>query len=190
MIKQKPSVLGMLSGAIAGIIAITPGGLFVSIYSHEIIFLACGWVDQTGAFFIGTLAGPWCYLGAQLKHWAGYDDALDAFGVHATGGILGGLLTGFFAQPAVFGPFTAPSPTRYAGVFYAIGSPDQFSQLGIQAYGVTVTILYSCGASFVLFKLIDVTIGLKSKESSLDVEMATQEQENSIKSADVRSDAI
>ena len=121
-------------------------------------------MDQTGAFFIGALAGPWCYLGAQVKHWAGYDDALDAFGVHATGGILGGILTGFFAQPAVYGPFIASTPPRYPGVFYAIGRPNQFNQLGIQTYGVIVTMLYSCGASFAIFKLIDITFGLKAIE--------------------------
>lgn len=132
-------------------------------------------MDQTGAFFIGVLAGPWCFLGAQIKHWAGYDDALDAFGVHATGGILGGILTGFFAQPSVYGPFITNHPPRYAGVFYAIDSSNQFTQLGIQAYGVTVTILYSCGASFVIFKLIDLTIGLKAKEEGNHVEAGVSE---------------
>ena len=144
--------------------------------------VACGWVDQTGAFFIGALAGPWCYLGAQIKHWAGYDDALDAFGVHATGGILGGLLTGFFAQPSVYGPFLTNSPpNRYAGVFYAIGNPNQFKQLGIQAYGVIVTILYSCGASFAIFKLIDLTVGLKVKADDIADVVSAQPNDTAVK---------
>ena len=65
-LRGQPSVLGMLSGAVSGLVAITP---------------ACGFVDPTGAFFIGFLAGPMCYYGARLKHSFGYDDALDAFGV-------------------------------------------------------------------------------------------------------------
>lgn len=163
IIEKKPSVLGMLSGAIAGLVAITP---------------ACGWVDMTGAFFIGVLAGPWCYGCAQIKHYAGYDDALDAFGVHATGGLLGGLLTGFFASPQVFGPYVASgaytTPTTYdktmastwywPGVFYAIGATGQANQLKSQAYGIACTVLYSSVASLILLKLIDLTIGLRVSE--------------------------
>lgn len=80
--KKKPTIFGLISGAISGLVAITP---------------ASGYVDTTGGFFIGFLAGPVCYGGVALKHYLGYDDALDAFGVHAIGGILGSLLTGFFA---------------------------------------------------------------------------------------------
>jgi Amt family ammonium transporter len=110
IVKKKPSVLGMLSGAIAGLVCITP---------------ACGWVDQTGAFFIGVMAGPWCYGWAQVKNYAGYDDALDAFGVHATGGVLGAVLTGFFSTSTVWGPFVVPpAPIRYEGVFYNMGNED------------------------------------------------------------------
>ena len=83
---KHPSVLGIISGAISGLVAITP---------------ASGYVDVNGAFFIGLLAGPLCYGGAQLKHYLGYDDSLDAFGVHAIGGIVGSLLTGFFVTSAV-----------------------------------------------------------------------------------------
>lgn len=158
-IKSKPSVLGMLSGAVAGLIAITP---------------ACGWVDQTGAFFIGMLAGPWCYTGAYIKQRFGYDDALDAFGVHATGGILGGILTGFFASPTIYGPYIRSSPPRYPGVFYNIGDADgnQRRQLGIQTYGVVVTMFYSTVVSFILFKLVDVTMGLRKTEEALaDISM-------------------
>jgi Amt family ammonium transporter len=164
-IRKKPSVLGMLSGAVAGLVAITP---------------ACGWVDQTGAFFSGLFAGPWCYGGAQLKHVIGYDDALDAFGVHATGGILGGLLTGFFATSRVWGPYvTLPGspaegggygPTRFEGVFYShmddrVHGADQ---LRIQAYAISCTILYTAAATWVILKLVDLTMGLRVSEEHED----------------------
>lgn len=154
IIFKKPSVLGMLSGAVAGLVAITP---------------ACGWVDQTGAFFIGFLAGPWCFACARIKNYAGYDDALDAFGVHATGGLLGGILTGFFAAPTFFGPY-APSHNvdsagiYYPGVFYAIDKVNEDVQLGKQAYGVFVTIFYAGGASLIIVKALDLTIGLRVTE--------------------------
>ena len=97
-VRGKPSVLGMISGAVAGLVCITP---------------CSGYVDMTGAFFVGFFGGPLCYLGAQAKHFLGYDDALDAFGVHAIGGIVGGIACGFFATDQV-NPFGAPSPFLYA----------------------------------------------------------------------------
>ena len=84
--KRRPSVFGIISGAISGLVAITP---------------ASGFVDVKGGLIIGLLAGPVCYGGVQLKHHLGYDDSLDAFGVHAIGGILGSLLTGFFVTSDV-----------------------------------------------------------------------------------------
>lgn len=72
----------MVSGSVCGLVAVTP---------------AAGFIDPTGAFFIGFLAGPCCYFGIQAKHYFGYDDSLDAFGVHAVAGCLGGILVGFFA---------------------------------------------------------------------------------------------
>ena len=96
-VRGKPSVLGMISGAVAGLVCITP---------------ASGYVDMTGAFFIGFFGGSLCYAGAQAKHLLGYDDALDAFGVHAIGGIVGGIATGFFATDQV-NVFGAPSPFLY-----------------------------------------------------------------------------
>jgi Amt family ammonium transporter len=97
-VRGKPSVLGMISGAVAGLVCITPSS---------------GYVDMTGAFLIGFFGGPLCYAGSQLKHFLGYDDALDAFGVHAIGGIIGGIATGFFATDQV-NPFGAPSPFLFA----------------------------------------------------------------------------
>jgi Amt family ammonium transporter len=86
-IRKQPSVLGMINGAIAGLICITP---------------AAGFVDMTGAFFIGFFGGPLCYAGCKLKHYMGYDDALDAFGIHGIGGIIGGIAVGFHATDQVF----------------------------------------------------------------------------------------
>jgi len=137
----KPSVLGILSGAIAGLVAITP---------------ASGYVGPTGALVIGIVAGLVClWAVAWLKPRLGYDDSLDVFGVHAVGGIVGALLTGVFAVEAIGGT---------AGVLE--GNSTQF---GIQVYGVVATIVWSAVASFVILKVIDVTIGLRtSREAEIE----------------------
>jgi len=132
IIRKQPSVLGMVSGCIAGLVCITPG---------------CGFVDYTGAFVIGVLGGPFCYFGAQLKHKLGYDDALDAFGVHAIGGIYGGMMLGLFAKEEIGG---------FNGAFYGNGE-----QLLFQLYGVLVSIGWSGAVSLILLKLVDVTMGLR-----------------------------
>ncbi|MCS3802710.1 Amt family ammonium transporter [Chromobacterium alkanivorans] len=127
--KKKPSVLGIASGAVAGLVAITP---------------AAGFVDVKGALIIGLAAGVVCFWGATgLKHMLGYDDSLDAFGVHGIGGILGALLTGVFAVKEIGG---------------AEGS------LAAQALGVGITAAYCAVITFVLLKLIDVVIGLRVAE--------------------------
>ena len=127
--KKKPSVLGIASGAVSGLVAITP---------------AAGFVDVKGALIIGLLAGVVCFWGATgLKHLLGYDDSLDAFGVHGVGGILGALLTGVFAVKSIGG---------------ADGS------LATQAIGVAVTIVYCAVLTFILLKLVDKTIGLRLTE--------------------------
>ncbi|MCA8047747.1 ammonium transporter [Burkholderia arboris] len=125
----KPSVLGIVSGAVAGLVAITP---------------AAGFVGVPGALVIGIAAGVVCFWSATwLKSKLGYDDSLDAFGVHGVGGILGALLTGVFAVKDIGG---------------ADGS------LLLQAKGVLITLVYSGVLSFVLLKLIDLTIGLRVSE--------------------------
>ena len=120
----------MISGAVAGLVCITP---------------ASGYVDMTGAFFIGFFGGPLSYCGAQLKHMMGFDDALDAFGVHAIGGIVGGIATGFFASPYIIsngGDITTEGLTR--GVYY--GSMEVGGlQLARQLCGV----LFAIGWAFV-----------------------------------------
>ncbi|MEN3810932.1 ammonium transporter [Chromobacterium piscinae] len=127
--KKKPSVLGIASGAVAGLVAITP---------------AAGFVDVKGALIIGLAAGAVCFWGATgLKHMLGYDDSLDAFGVHGVGGILGALLTGVFAVKDIGG---------------ADGS------LATQALGVGVTIAYCGIVTFILLKLVDIVLGLRVAE--------------------------
>ena len=122
----------MISGAVAGLVCITP---------------ACGYVDMTGAFFIGFFGGPLCYAGAQLKHMMGYDDALDAFGVHAIGGIVGGIATGFFANPVILangGDINAGGVVYPRGVYY--GSMEVGgTQLAHQLVGV----LFAIGWAFI-----------------------------------------
>lgn len=136
IVRGKPTLLGMTSGAVAGLVAITP---------------ASGFVDPMGALWIGLAAGVICFWSAvYLKNWLGYDDSLDAFGVHAIGGIVGALLTGIFAVKAIGGT---------AGVL-----EGNLGQLLIQAKGVGVTILYDGIVSFVILKVIDWTLGLRVSE--------------------------
>jgi Amt family ammonium transporter len=127
--KGKPSVLGIASGAVAGLVAITP---------------ASGFVGPSPAVVIGLVAGVLCFISAtSLKHVLGYDDSLDAFGVHGIGGIIGALLTGVFVSKEISG---------------VDGS------LLIQAKGVAVTLIYGFVVSFVILKIIDVTMGLRVTE--------------------------
>ncbi len=136
MVKGKPTVLGIISGAVAGLVAITP---------------ASGYVLPGPSIIIGVAAGVGCYFAAtSLKHALGYDDSLDAFGVHGIGGIIGALLTGVFA----YGPLSATDAAP-AGV---VGS---FAQLVIQAKAVCATLIWSGLLSYVLLKIIDLTIGLR-----------------------------
>ncbi|MBT3359982.1 MAG: ammonium transporter [Rhodospirillales bacterium] len=141
IIRKKPSVLGVISGAVSGLVAITP---------------ASGFVGPTGALFIGLIAGIACFWGATtLKRMAGYDDSLDAFGVHGVGGIVGAILTGVFAVEAVGG-----TPGLIEG---------NAGQVWIQIEGILATIVYSGAASFVLLKIIDAVIGLRvSKEVEIE----------------------
>jgi Amt family ammonium transporter len=130
--KGKPSVLGIASGAVAGLVAITP---------------ASGFVLPGASIIIGVAAGVICFIASTtVKHALGYDDSLDCFGVHGVGGIVGALLTGVFA----FEPFTAKPQL-----------PGGFAQLEIQAMGVVVTLLYSGIVSFIILKVIDAIIGLR-----------------------------
>lgn len=133
----KPSALGIASGAVAGLVAITP---------------ASGTAGPMGALVIGLAAGVICFFAAtKLKRIFGYDDALDVFGVHAVGGILGAILTGVFADAAFGGVGLAEGVT--------LGK-----QVMNQFIGVGVTLVYSAIVSFILLKVIDVIIGLRVTE--------------------------
>ncbi|MGD8588268.1 MAG: ammonium transporter [Chromatiales bacterium] len=133
----KPSVLGIASGAVAGLVAITP---------------ASGTAGPMGAIAIGAASGIGCFLGAtKLKRAMGYDDSLDAFGVHGIGGIIGALLTGVFASASLGGAGLEEGMT--------IGS-----QVALQAIGVVATMIYTAIVSLILLKLIDLIIGLRVTE--------------------------
>ena len=135
IVKGKPSVLGIISGAVAGLVAITP---------------ASGFVDPRGALVIGIAAGVVCYWGTTgLKHALGYDDSLDAFGVHGVGGAVGAFLTGVLAVAWVGGE-------GKGGLID--GNPHQVIT---QLYGIAVVVVYDAIASLVLLKLVDLTIGLR-----------------------------
>nr|WP_317205340.1 ammonium transporter [Janthinobacterium sp.] len=144
--KGKPSMLGGASGAVAGLVAITP---------------ACGYVGPMGALFIGLLAGIVCLWGVNgLKRLIGADDSLDVFGVHGVGGILGALLTGVFAAPSLGGQgvFDYVSNKMSADA-YSIGA-----QVWIQAQAVGTTIVWSAVVSVLAYKLVDLVIGLRVPE--------------------------
>ena len=134
-IKGKPSVLGIISGAVAGLVAITP---------------ASGFVDPRGALIIGIAAGALCYWAATgLKNALGYDDSLDAFGVHGVGGATGAILTGVLAVSAVGG-------AGHGGLI-----DGNAHQVLIQLYGVACTAVYDAVASLIILKVVDLVIGLR-----------------------------
>ncbi|KGM33478.1 ammonium transporter [Inquilinus limosus] len=137
--KGKPSVLGIISGAVAGLVAITP---------------ASGFVNPMGALAIGIAAGIICYFSAtSLKKALGYDDSLDVFGVHCVGGIVGAILTGVFADPAVNSLGT--------GLLY--GNPGQ---VWIQVEGVLATLVWSGVVTAVLLFLIKAVMGIRVSEEA------------------------
>jgi Amt family ammonium transporter len=140
ILKGKPSLLGAVSGAVAGLVAITP---------------ACGFVDLKGALIIGLLAGVVCLWGVTgLKHMLGYDDALDCFGVHGIGGMLGAILTGVFAVSAIGGEGKSGLIDGNAG------------QVMIQVISVGITIAWTAVGTFVILKVIDLVVGLRVSEEA------------------------
>jgi Amt family ammonium transporter len=147
LMKGKASMLGAASGAVAGLVAITP---------------ACGFVGVGGALVIGLLAGVVCLWGVNgLKRMLGADDSLDVFGIHGVGGILGALLTGVFASPSLGGLGACDYIENKCGVFPGIGA-----QVWIQAQGVIYTVLISGIVAFIAFKIVDMTIGLRVPEEA------------------------
>ena len=141
MIKGKPSMLGAASGAVAGLVAITP---------------AAGFVGVMGAIIIGLLAGAVCLWGVNgLKKLLGVDDSLDVFGIHGIGGILGATLTGVFVDPALGGTGV------YDYVANKVGDFDMTTQVISQLWGVGTVIVWSGVVSIVAYKLVDIVIGLR-----------------------------
>jgi Amt family ammonium transporter len=144
LLKGKPSMLGSASGAVAGLVAITP---------------ACGFVGPMGAIVIGLVAGVLCLWGVNgLKKLLGADDALDVFGVHGVGGIVGALLTGVFVSPDLGGTGV------YDYVANKVGEFNMGAQIVSQLWGVGTAIVWSAVVSFIAFKIVDVTIGLRVPE--------------------------
>ena len=143
--KGKPSLLGMVSGAIAGLVAVTP---------------ASGFAGPMGSVVLGLVAGAVCFvMCTSVKNAIGYDDSLDVFGVHCIGGILGALATGILVDPSLGGvgiPDYASKPGELA-----VGAYDMTAQLIIQAKAIGVTLLWSGVGSAILYKLVDWTIGLR-----------------------------
>jgi Amt family ammonium transporter len=143
--RGKASALGGASGAVAGLVAITP---------------ACGYVGVLGALAIGAIAGVVCFWGVTgLKLLLGADDSLDVFGVHGVGGIVGAMLTGVFAAPSLGGVGIFNYITNEADKDY-----DMIAQLITQGTGVLTTIVVSGVVSLIAFKLVDLTIGLRVSE--------------------------
>ncbi|MGL4409069.1 MAG: ammonium transporter, partial [Zoogloea sp.] len=131
IVRGRPSALGVVSGAVAGLVAITP---------------ASGFVDASGALVIGLVAGVACYLGATtIKRIFGYDDSLDAFGIHGIGGAVGALLTGVLALPQL------------------AGGP---AHLGVQALGIGVTAAFTAIMTWIILQLINLMVGLRVDEET------------------------
>jgi Amt family ammonium transporter len=137
LLRGKPTVLGAATGAVAGLVAVTP---------------AAGFVSPLSALLIGIGVGVLCYFAVSWKNRLGYDDSLDAFGVHGVGGTWGALATGLFASQAI-------NAAGKNGLFY--GNP---AQLGVQALGVLATIVYAVVVTFVLLKVVDALMGLRVSE--------------------------
>ncbi len=143
--KGKASMLGAASGAVAGLVAVTP---------------ACGFVGPMGAIIIGLIAGLVCLWGVSgLKRMLGADDSLDVFGVHGVGGIVGALLTGVFAAPSLGGTGIFDYVANAASPNYSIGG-----QVWVQFQAVATTIIWSAVVSYIAYKLVDMIIGLRVSE--------------------------
>lgn len=154
---KKPTVVGIATGAVAGLVAITP---------------AAGFVGVTGALLIGLIVAVLCFIMVgYVKGKLGYDDTLDAFGVHGVGGIWGAIATGLFATPAI---------QNYSGLFYG-----NAGQLVTQLIATGVTIVYSGVLTFVLFKIVDKLVGIRAtpKEEAVGLDL-TQHKEDAYTAID------
>ena len=183
----KPSVLGAVSGAVAGLVVITPGS---------------GYLDQTGAFICGLTGGPVCYLGIKIKNLLGFDDALDAFGVHGIGGIWGGILTGILANPEVSGGpgatcFTDATDEVKVGGCVTVDAVAKSSnacgaafgnaeQIGIQLLGIVVTMIFSFIMTLIILVPMDMILkaatgkGIRVTEEAEDMGLDLSEHGESM----------
>jgi Amt family ammonium transporter len=144
LLRGKPSMLGGASGAVAGLVAITP---------------ACGWAGPMGSIFLGLAVGAICFWSVtMLKGALGYDDSLDAFGVHGVGGIVGALGTGIVASPSLGGTGVWDYVANGVAEYSMIG------QIGSQAWGVGTCVIWSAVVSFISYKIVDMVIGLRVSE--------------------------
>jgi Amt family ammonium transporter len=155
LIKGKPSLLGTVSGAIAGLVAITP---------------AAGFAGPMGSIILGLVVAVICFFFVTtVKNALGYDDSLDVFGIHGVGGIVGALATGILVNPALGGA----GIVDYSTADFAAGYAGTMAQVIAQAKGVGVTVLWSGIGSFILYKIVDVVIGLRvpadAEREGLDV---------------------
>jgi len=142
--KGKPSMLGGASGAVAGLVAITP---------------ACGFAGPMGAIILGLIVSPICFLFvSKVKSKFGYDDSLDVFGVHGVGGIIGAIGTGVVVSPALGGTGV------YDYVANKVGSYDMLTQVTSQAWAVGLTVVWSAVVAFVAYKIVDLVVGLRVSE--------------------------
>jgi Amt family ammonium transporter len=148
-----PTILGAATGVVAGLVAITP---------------ACGFVNPMNAIFIGILVALFCYIAVvMLKSWLGYDDSLDAFGVHGVGGIWGTLATGLFAEKAV-------NAAGADGLFF--GNPKQFF---VQFLLVVITPLFAAGMTWIIFKAVDSLVGMRVEKQDEIVGLDLTQQSES-----------
>jgi Amt family ammonium transporter len=153
MVKGKPSLLGICSGIVAGLVAITP---------------AAGYVGPVGAFITCAVAGVLCFFAVtKVKAWLGYDDSLDTFGVHCIGGIIGSLGTGTFVNPKFGGTGV------YDYVANKVGDFDAMAQIVSQLWDIGITLVWSGGVAFVILLILKFTIGIRAsdeaQEEGLDI---------------------
>src|SRR6266851_821873 len=146
LVKGKPSLLGICSGIVAGLVAITP---------------AAGYVGPVGAFVTCAIAGVLCFFAVtKVKAWLGYDDSLDTFGVHCIGGIIGSLGTGTFVNPKFGGTGV------YDYVANKVGDFDAWAQIVSQLWDIIITLIWSGGVAFVILLILKVTIGIRASDEA------------------------
>jgi len=146
MLQKKPTILGLVTGCLAGLVAITP---------------AAGFVNIGGSLILGLVAGAVCYVMVMyVKNRFRYDDSLDAFGVHGVAGVVGSLGTGLLADPFVTSGFGMNGGDGFAGGFHG-----DWSRFGVQSMGVVVAVVFAFVGSFLIFKAIDLVMGLRVTET-------------------------